>query len=159
VCARVQSELQVLTSFITALVPLHEEAMVVSDVKVIASIDDVPGRCFAVWSSANVGQHSSGTVNAELAHMPIPQKISGAYLGMLKIGRVLSAAKKSEREPILSNLRTRLGQSLPTQEVVSDLAEAEDAPTVSEFAEIYTKPIDLTLDREIVWPLERELIY
>jgi hypothetical protein len=89
--------------------------------------------------------------------VPLPTRIADTYISLLKLGRALAHAKLHEREGMLADLRTRHSETLPTQDVLSEVAQAEDALTVAEFVHIFTNPIEL--DREVVWPVETELVY
>jgi hypothetical protein len=158
--AHPQGELSQLTEFVQMLVPLSTEESMVEDIRMLASTDDVPSRLFPGWLSSSVGQHSSGPPPPDGGlHIPMPTRIADTYTSMLKLGRALTHAKKQERESMLSDLRTRHAESLPTQETVTEVSHADDTLTVSEFVDIFCKPIDIKLDREIVWPIETELTY
>ncbi|KAJ1630721.1 hypothetical protein T492DRAFT_1001391 [Pavlovales sp. CCMP2436] len=155
----VEAELTQLTEFARALVPLTEKEDLTMEVRVLACTDDIPSRMFTGWQSSIVGQHSASAAPSEgVIHVPLPTRIADTYISLLKLGRALAHAKGPEREGMLADLRTRHAETLPTQNLLSEVAQAEDALKVAEFVHIFTKPIDIKLNRE-VWPVETELVY
>lgn len=142
------------------MVPLAAAEKVAAEIRVLASTDDIPSRMFPAWLSSMVGQHGGGAAAGDgVARVPLPTRIAETYLSMLKIGRALGSAREADRATMLADLRARHGALLPTQEVLAEVSHAEDALTVGEFCDVFCRPIDIKLDREIVWPIETELVY
>lgn len=155
----IEGELTQLTQFVQLLAPLAESGLSTAEVRVLASSDDIPSRLFPGWLSSTVGQHSGGATPADAIHVPMPRRIADTYIALLKLGRALIGAKKPDRDNMLNDLRTRYAETLPTQESVTEVATAEDALLIDEYIEVFCKPLDIRLDRELVWPIENELIY
>uniref|UniRef100_A0A7R9YNY5 Uncharacterized protein n=3 Tax=Diacronema lutheri TaxID=2081491 RepID=A0A7R9YNY5_DIALT len=156
----IEAELSQLSDFAQQLVPLAAAGEMALEVRVLASTDDIPARLFPAWLSSTVGQHSGGSLRGEgVVHVPMPARIADAYTGVLKLGRALGSAKKADRDAMLNDLRIRHAAALPTQEVLAEVSQADDALAVDEFVDIFCRPIDIKLDREVVWPIETEIVY
>ena len=155
-----QAELSQLSDFAQQLVPLAAAGEMAREVRVLPSTDDTPPPHFPARLSSTVGQHSGGSLRGEgVVHVPMPARIADAYTGVLKLGRALGSAKKADRDAMLNDLRIRHAAALPTQEVLAEVSQADDALAVDEFVDIFCRPIDIKLDREVVWPIETEIVY
>ncbi|GIL91097.1 hypothetical protein Vretimale_9519 [Volvox reticuliferus] len=136
----------------------HGSELRLTETRVISSCEDVPARYFNAWYAAFVPSSSTVEVMDPLDTFGAVKSASNINAFLRKAGPELTSPQDPETRRKLSSVDSSL-EDVPAQEVVLSLAPTEDAPTVTEYLEIFDSPVNVDLESEQVWPMPAPLKY
>ncbi|GLC67795.1 hypothetical protein PLESTF_000608200 [Pleodorina starrii] len=136
----------------------HGSELRLTETRVISSCEDVPARYFNTWYAAFLPSNSSVEVMDPLDTFGAVKSASNINAFLRKAGPELTSPQDPETRRKLSAVESSF-EEVPAQEVVLSLAPTEDAPTVSEYLDIFDAPVNVDLESEQVWPMPAQLRY
>lgn len=123
--------------------------------RICSFTEEVP-REYSLWGFRVVHMHSDQD--------DVPEDLAKAVFETLKnyleLGRELQAMEDDRAYDYVSTSESRqfLGR-VPTVERINAYTKSTDLFSLEEYLELYDKPIDFTLESELVWPVEPFLKY
>lgn len=127
---------------------------------VIHFVDEVPNKVFNQWFCKSI---SIGGAGKELKSMGSQMdKAYTIYEAMLEIGKQLSgkgiSTQSHQPAQITQFIKGMASESLPLgEELLSACSDQE--MTLPEFVAFLMDPPDVLLEKELVWPVEPDLMY
>jgi len=127
---------------------------IIDDIKIIVATEDIPYRAFPSWVTRvlNIGRNVTPSDPPSEIEDLEPQ-ISETYLNLLQLGRGLSEQDPGRLEEVLDALRTRYKDQLPSNEQLNTFIQSDDTFEIGEWLEVYDSPIDIQLERDLIWPV------
>lgn len=136
----------------------HSAELRLHETRVISSTEDVPSRYFNAWYAAFVPSNSTAEAMDPLDAFGAVKSASDINAFLRKTGPQLQGPNDGDTRRRLQAFESAF-DDVPPQELVLSLAPTEDAPTVSEFLDIFDSPINVDLESEQVWPMPPPLKY
>ena len=127
----------------------------VNEFAILSSSEEISKRVFNMPYSTFLNEASAPAVLIEDSEKLIATA-TAANLSILKLGEELRSLPGDEAQNLLANLRSSM-TTFPTQETFKAIIGAEDTSSVDEFLEFFGKPVDISLDSEVVWPAPEAL--
>mmetsp|Transcript_27347 Transcript_27347/g.64893 ORF Transcript_27347/g.64893 Transcript_27347/m.64893 type:complete len:172 (-) Transcript_27347:35-550(-) len=145
--------------FLRALQAMPPEESGVQDLKILASMQDIPSRAFPMWGSRILtpAKAIGDPIVPDLEQ--IPTLVSEMSLQIQRMGHKLQDLATDERRLALDALKNKFAEFVPRVEDILGLVECADLPSLAEYLQIYYSPVSLALDSELVWPLPPALTY
>jgi len=137
----------------------EEERPCLETVRVLASSEDCPSRAFVSWSYRSVN------LKAEMSLVLDEEDVVGTsyetYSKLVQLGQQLNDADLTHADisAALDNLRQRYADFIPSNERLKALTSVPGITTLEEYLDIFDAPIEVALDRELVWPPPPALEY
>eukprot|EP00128_Syssomonas_multiformis_P012296 Colp12_sorted_trinity150504_noHs@30581 len=127
----------------------------VSSPVVLASISDIPARCYPLWASRVINTTSKN--DDYTTNDPIELTVTEFNVKLLKLGLHLSNLQKDQLKGTLDELSERLPELMPRMEMFDYFLQQKELCTVQQYLDIYEAPIDVVLDSELCWPINSRL--
>lgn len=129
------------------------------NVRVLASSEDCPSRAFVSWSYRSVNLKPEMSI--ALDEDDVVGTCYETYSKLVQLGHRLNDADLSHADisAALDNLRQRYAEFIPSNERLKAFTGLKGVTTLQEYLEIFDAPIEVNLDRELVWPPPPALEY
>ncbi|GAX83696.1 hypothetical protein CEUSTIGMA_g11121.t1 [Chlamydomonas eustigma] len=128
----------------------------IAETRVISSTEDIPSRCYHGWFSSFINTVSSVDTMDPCDSTTIVKNATELNVYLRKVGQSLQGQSESEIKRRLASLDSYV-EGTPAPEVVLSLTPAEDAPSIPEYLDIFSGPVNVDLDVESVWPMPNPL--
>ncbi|KAG2496145.1 hypothetical protein HYH03_005747 [Edaphochlamys debaryana] len=136
----------------------HGADVRLGETRVVSSCEDVPGRYFNAWYAAFLASNSTAEAMDPLDAFGAVKTATDINAFLRKAGPELVTPNDVETRRKLASVESCL-ESVPAQELVLSLTPTEDAPTISEYLDIFDSPVNVDLESEQVWPMPPPLKY
>eukprot|EP00201_Polytomella_parva_P016612 CAMPEP_0175067436 /NCGR_PEP_ID=MMETSP0052_2-20121109/17099_1 /TAXON_ID=51329 ORGANISM="Polytomella parva, Strain SAG 63-3" /NCGR_SAMPLE_ID=MMETSP0052_2 /ASSEMBLY_ACC=CAM_ASM_000194 /LENGTH=164 /DNA_ID=CAMNT_0016334321 /DNA_START=57 /DNA_END=551 /DNA_ORIENTATION=+ len=128
-----------------------------AETRVVSFTEDVPDRIFK-----NFYAYVSSNSNVEImdAFEAMGAVKAAADLGKFfrRVGPLLRSPDDLETQQLLATLESYIDE-IPPLEVILSFCPTEDAPSLKEFLNIFTEPVNIDLESDRVWPMPPRLTY
>ncbi|PRP77394.1 hypothetical protein PROFUN_14400 [Planoprotostelium fungivorum] len=116
--------------------------------KILMFSEDI-SRNFPCWRSRvlNISKTTSVPEQEETE-----TAITETYLNLLQLGAILPYPDTNKLEETLDSLRTKHRELIPSNERIQNFLDADDVFGLEEWLEFYDRPMELALERDLVWP-------
>jgi len=123
---------------------------------ILSYSDDIAERCYNKW-------HLFDWTQIQTPNLPVGRDLVNhvvdAIFGLCTIGKALSSQPKAQEVIFINNMKTTHASHIPKSQLVEVCTKSDRCLTLAEFNEVFSSPVDLTLQGEIVWPLDPPLKY
>mmetsp|Transcript_35174 Transcript_35174/g.80227 ORF Transcript_35174/g.80227 Transcript_35174/m.80227 type:complete len:234 (-) Transcript_35174:123-824(-) len=148
-----------IVAFCRQLEEMDPDSTGVLNPKLLSTMQDIPARVFPMWGSRILTPAKVPGEPLVPEKDQIPVLVPEMSLQLQKMGHKLQEMGTDERRLALDALKNKFAEFVPRVEDVMGLIESPDVPTISQYLDIYYRPIELALDSELVWPLPPPLTY
>lgn len=129
---------------------------VVSEAKVLAFVNNVPARLFSQWSYRILNLSSVRMDESQLQES-IETKVSEALTFLVKLSKELATVSKLQFKAALDQLTTKYAHLILPQDLIEVLMKSKELVSIGEYGRRDKCPLDITLDYEVVWPVQEDL--
>jgi len=130
----------------------------VSEVKLLVYSSDVPARLFSQWAY-RILNISSVRMDESKMQDSIETKISEALLYINKLSKELSKIPKLQLKASFDQLSTKYSNLLLPQDIIECLLKSKDLPTLTDYVKMHKSSLDVTLQNELIWPIQDNLLF
>eukprot|EP00941_MAST-03F_sp_MAST-3F-sp1_P002828 g2828.t1 len=127
----------------------------VNNLRVISSSEDVGVQYFLPFQIVSVTLQKEGEIDLEVDSGDLTTAGSDVYVRLLQIGQHM----KEGSEKSYSKFSTIHSSKLPSNERVVALSNCDGFFTVTEYLKVFSDPVHLVLESDLVWPMEKPLEY
>ena len=89
----------------------------------------------------------------------LSEMLADTQIGFLELGKRLGALGRAELGKALDDWSSAFGDSMPSNERVSQLIFEERVMDLAEFMAVYEAPVDTQMQSQLIWPMDRPLLY
>jgi hypothetical protein len=122
-----------------------------TNVRVIVSAEDCPSRIFSDWNYRVV--QSGAEADIDLGHEDLATAGYSIYSKILKIGKQI-AEQRLDASDALDRLSDNWPDLIPSQDRVLAFSAFDGVQSLAEYMQMYDAPIKVTLESELVWPIQ-----
>lgn len=144
---------QALMEFLTSLSDIEKQEDMVGSSKVVLIVNDVPTRLFSLWNYRCVNI-ASLRMDESKVQESVQSKISDSMVLMMKLSQELAKVPKLQQKGVLDQLVSKHSHLLIHSDLVESLLKSTELLSADEYVKMYTKPLHVTLDNELVWPVK-----
>jgi len=126
---------------------------VMKDVKLLVYRNDAPARLFHQWSS-RVLNLISVRMDESKNQDSIESKVTDAINLVMKLAKELSTIPRSQLKSNLDQLATKYSSLLLPQDLIENLIKSKELSLLNTYQSKSLQPMQITLDNELVWPME-----
>lgn len=119
--------------------------------RIIYDVEDRPMRYFPDWFSFSIQEKKSSV--EEVSEDTCIYVVHELAMKLLEVGKLLSSEASGDVELI------KYAELLPGKNLILSLSNSSLFFSVEEFVEVYSDPLNLELESETTWPLERLVQY
>lgn len=94
----------------------------------------------------------------EIKHLPQVDRAWVIYENMLEIGKQINIVMGKGPSQINQTIKNMASETIPIGEELQS-AVGEQEMTLNEYLTFMSEPPDIVLEKELVWPVEPDLIY
>ena len=128
------------------------------EVKLLVYRNDAPTRLFSQWSS-RVLNLISVRMDESKNQDALEVKVTEAINLIMKLAQNLSRIPKSQIKANLDQLASKFSTALPPQDLIESLIKYKELPLLSKYQRKNLQPTKVTLDSELVWPLQKDFSF
>jgi hypothetical protein len=128
----------------------HEQFVsVFEDIRVIAYADDIPKRTYSSFVTKDV---APATSEAQIDEENVNQALSDFFTNLIQLGETMAGKRDAQLASFLETMKSTCVHLLPTGELLRQIFITDTIVDIEEFVDAFVRPIDVTLDSELVWP-------
>ncbi|CDW74898.1 UNKNOWN [Stylonychia lemnae] len=133
----------------------HQSNSPYHQIWILHQTEECPNKVFSTWLCKNVILSGS---TKEVKNLQQHEKSWVIYESMLEIGKQINIVINKGTSQINQTIKNMASELLPIgEELQSCLSDTE--MTLNEYLQFITDPPDIILEKELVWPVEPDLIY
>ena len=132
--------------------------LIMKDVKLLVYRNDAPARMFSQWSF-RVLNLISVRMDESKNQDTLETKVTEAINLILKLAKELSQFSKTQLKTNLDQLTSKYSSMLPPQDLLESLVKSKDLPLINQYQKKSAQPLQITLDSELVWPIQNILTF
>lgn len=128
------------------------------EVKLLVYRNDAPTRLFSQWSS-RVLNLISVRMDESKNQDALEMKVTEAINLIMKLAKKFAKIPKSQLKTNLDQLASKFSTVLPPQDLIESLIKTKELPLLSTYQKKTLQPTQVTLDSELVWPLQKDFSF
>eukprot|EP00112_Aurelia_sp_Birch-Aquarium-sp1_P001125 Seg1116.7 transcript_id=Seg1116.7/GoldUCD/mRNA.D3Y31 product="Testis-expressed protein 47" protein_id=Seg1116.7/GoldUCD/D3Y31 len=152
----IESSTGVLVDTIKDLEAKVKRGNFIKESKILLMVGNIPSRLYSQWNYRVLNLPAIRTDEQKLAEST-ENLLSEALALTLKIGHQLTRVPKSSLKTALDQLDDKYREMLIPQDIIDKLLQAQELCNPGQYLQKYYAPLDVTLDRDLVWPAETKL--
>nr|XP_039263944.1 testis-expressed protein 47-like [Styela clava] len=128
------------------------------DPKILLISHDVPTRLYQQWTYRVLNITASGE-GYEQGKQSVESLAVECVTTLLKFGVFILKSPKFNLKTSKENLHETVPDLLIPQDLIGFLLNQSELDTPSQFIRRYDQPVDITLDGELVWPIQESIAF
>eukprot|EP00762_Andalucia_godoyi_P005308 ANDGO_06783.mRNA.1 hypothetical protein LPMP_241270 len=149
VATLVEASPSVLESMYETIMVHHLYHSTFDDIRVIAYTDDIPKRSFHTFVNKDVAPPNA---DVQLDDENLVANLADLYLNFVQLGDAMAGKRDSQLASFLETMKTTCAHLFPSAELLKQIFIVENVISIDEFLDAFVRPLDVTLDNEVVWP-------
>ncbi|XP_031575253.1 testis-expressed protein 47-like [Actinia tenebrosa] len=153
-----ESSANVLQEVINDLAEEEEQSIggMMHNSRILVYSGDLQNRLFTQWSFRCINQ-SAARMQEYTTNESIDVAVMEALNLLLKLGEYLGKLPKLSFSKTMDQLPEKVPELLVRQDLLEYLINSKELSSPSEYLKRYTKPLNVVLESELVWPMQTKL--
>ncbi|XP_065065859.1 testis-expressed protein 47-like [Rhopilema esculentum] len=152
----IEASTGVLMETIKDLDAKQKRGSLLKEAKVLLSVGNIPVRLYSQWNYRVLNLPAIRTDETKLAEST-ENLLSEALALTLKLGYQLSRVSKLSLKTSLDQMHDKYRDLLIPEDIIEKILKSQDLCDPSQYLKKYCTPLEITLDRDLVWPAETKL--
>jgi len=151
-----EASFSVIVDVIRDLESKEKRGTIIKESKILVTVGNIPKRLYSQWYYRVLDLPAIRTDETKLA-ASTENLLSEALAMTLKIGSQISRVPKHVLKTTLDQLHDKYRELLIPHDIIEKLLSANELCDATQYLKKYCTPLDVTLDRDLVWPAETKL--